>query len=447
MNAITALLRGAGRSMDRPRIDTRPSIVTGVIAFVVLVGLLGSWSEAATIGGAVVAGGRVAVSGHSKSVQHPDGGTIATIAVGNGDSVEEGQVLVTLDPTLVTANLDIARRRLAAALALKARLVAEHRGLVRIDFSLPSLPAAVDAASLPLAPEIAGQQEIFDARQDMLNGGRARLVETLAQIDDQIAGASAQVDAALEQMALIDPQIATKRALIADGLARQSELNALLTSRAEIEGRRAQLISEQARLEAAKRQSEVETQQSERAFREDVATRLSEAEGQIEELLLEIITRQNRLDRMEIRAPVSGLVHELQVSTIGGVVAPGATLLDIVPHGRAAGVEVQVDPTMVDQVHPGQTAELIFPAFDQNETPRLNGKVRTISAAAIEDSRSGMRFYRVEIDVPPEEFDRLGGHTPVPGMPVEAYLATGDRTVLTYLMAPITTHLRRAFRD
>lgn len=434
-------------SAAAPRLDIGRPVRAGVVAVGVLAAVVGGWAGTTAISGAVVASGAATVLGHAKVIQHPDGGTVASIEVENGDAVAAGDVLFTLDPTLVSLNLDIARTRLAAALALKARLEAERAGADEIDFGQPDLPAAVGTRPLELAAEAAGQREIFAARAEVLEGNRARLVEALAQYDEQIAGTEAQRRAAAAQAELLQEQIATQEQLVAQGLARTSQLSDLRGTLADVEGRTAAHGAEIQRLLTAKRDAEIETLQSERGFREEVVTELRQVTGEIEELVLEIVTRQGELDRMVVRAPDAGLVHELALTTVGGVVEPGAVLMQVVPQDRGLAFEVQVDPASIDQVRPGQEAELVLAAFDHNTTPRLEAQVRTVSAAAISDAQSGRSFYRVELAVSDEELARLGAREIVPGMPVEAYLATGDRTVLSYLMQPIRTHLQRAFRE
>lgn len=437
-----------GSATSGPVTGIRGVGLAGAVALITLVGVLGGWAATTVISGAVVASGQTVVEGRSKIVQHQGGGIVASIAVQNGDVVEAGDLLVTLDPTVVALNLDTGRTRLAAALALRARLLAEQSGAETIDFTAPPLPEAVTARPLKTASHEAGQREIFAARAETLRGSRARLVETLSQLDQQIAGFQGQIDAADEQLGYLDAEITVQRSLVDQGLSRQSQMSELQRSRADLAGRRAAHLSEVARLEIAKRDAELVTLQEERALREEVVTTLREVTDEIDELTLQIVTQQAELDRMEIRAPAAGVVHELQITTVGGVVAPGETLLEIVPQGGAAEFEVRVTPASIDQVHPGQTAEIVLPGLDQRETPRLTAQVVTVSAAAIPDPQTGLSFYRVDLSVTPEEIARLpAGSALVPGMPVEAYLQTGDRTVLSYLMQPITSHLRHAFRE
>ena len=430
-----------------PELDLRRPVLAGVTALVLLVVILGGWAATATIGGAVVASGQIAATGFAKEVQHPDGGTVASIEVANGDRVAAGDVVLTLDPTLTALELDIARTRLAGALALQARLLAEQAGSREMDRTLPELPGSVRIDAPVLEAEMAAQSAILAARAGVLDGGRAQLGETLARLDEQRVGVEAQIAALSEQIGLIDAEIGTQQDLVGQGLARQSTMSALLRERAELDGRRAALQSRVAELATQRRDATLATEQAERGHLEQVTTDLRETRGQIEEFVLQIVTGQGQLDRMVVRAPVDGMVHELQPTTIGGVVAPGETLLQIVPETTGGEFEVRVDPASIDEVHVGQETEIILAAFDRNSLAPLRGVVSTVSATAITEPGSRTSFYRVVLTIPPEELARTEGLPLVAGMPVEAYLATGERTVLSYLFGPVITHLRHAMRD
>ena len=423
--------------------DTRRPARTGLIGLVLLLGVFGGWAHFTQISSAVIAGGQAIVHGRPKLVQTLDGGVVQSIAVQNGDIVQEGQLLLQLDPTLLAINLDIARGRLAAALALKARLTAEQLGQTELQFSYPALPFTRPGTTA----EEAGQREIFAARAAVLQGGRAQLAEAQLQLDNQSAGVAGQVTAIRDQMGFLQRDIDNQTTLVAQGLSRQSQLGDLQRNMSQLGGQLAGLEAEQARLINAQRDRELETLQAERSFMEEVVTDLREVTTQVEELTLEIVTRSAQLDRIEIRAPADGIINELQITTIGGVVAPGATILEVVPLGQGMDFELRVDPRAIDSVYQGQMGQVQMSAFDTQSTPKLTAHVTTISAGAVTDPRTGQSFYRVGLEVSADELARLGDVTLMPGMPVEAFLQTGDRSVLTYLLSPIVTHLQRAFRE
>lgn len=427
-----------------PETDLRRPIRSGVVAFALLVGAFGGWSATTEIGGAVVSGGQAVVQGKPQLVQSLDGGIVREIAIRNGDRVEAGQVLLRLDPTLVETNLGIAQSRLADALALRARLEAEQAGLAALEFRYPDLP---------FAPPDTGRQEqaqalIFAARAEVLAGSRAQLGETIGQFEAQIAGIEAQIAAKREQAASVAEDLANMTRLSENGLVRERELNETQRAAADLQGQIASLEAEIAGLRIAMRDAEIATRQEERGFREGVASELREAQAKVDELTLEIVTRSAELDRVEIRSPANGIVHEMEVATVGGVVEAGATLLQVMPLDQGLEFEIRVDPRAIDQVHVGQAAQLVIAPLDPRSTPKLEARVASVSAAAVTEAETGQSYYRVTLAVTPEEIARLGDDvTLAPGMPVEAYLETGNRTVLAYLLHPIASHMQRAFRE
>jgi len=423
--------------------DLRPALRASFWATVVLVGVLGVWAALTSISGAVIASGHVVIQGQARPVQNLDGGVVAKLHVRNGDHVQAGQMLLSLNARLLTTNLDIARGRLADALALQARLSSEQRRLSAPVFDYAPLPFAVPDTTRAEA----GQRQIFVARAQMLQGQRARLTEAQAQFTHQLAGSTGQITAKRDEIALIETEIANQQALVDKGLVRQAQLMDLLRAHAAALGELAALEADHARLQNALRDRELETLQGERSFQEQVVTDLREVTTQVEELTLDILTRSDQLARVDIRAPITGIVHEMQVFDTGEVVAPGATILSLVPSGGALEFDLRVDPRAIDQVVPGQQAEVAISSFDPQSVPRLKATVSTISPDAVTDPGTGRSFYRVTLSVAPKELDRLGTAEPIPGMPVEAYLATTDRTVLTYLVSPLAHHLIRAFRE
>lgn len=427
----------------RPRSDTRRAIMIGVVGLVVMLGVLGGWSVMTVISGAVIASGQTLVQGKPKLVQSLDGGIANLIAVKDGDQVKEGQILLEIDDSLLKTNLDIARNRLAAALALKGRLEAEQSGLDLPIFDYPALP--FDPADI--AREESNQRQIFAARAEIGAGRRARLTETIRQYEARITGTEAQIESKREQLTYIEKDLASVNSLIAKGLARQSQLTDLQRSQSEIQGQIAGLSADLAAMRTAIQDAELETLQSENGFKEEVATDLREVTTQIEELTLEIATRRMQLERTRIHAPIDGTVHELQVTTVGGVITPGATILEIVPLSLGVEFEIRIDPRAIEQVYPGQKAQLMISSLDPRSAPRLKGEVSTISPGVVIDPATGQHYYRASLQVPPQELARLGDISLMPGMPVEAYLETGDRTIMAYLLHPLTTRLQRAFRE
>ena len=437
--------------MKMPDMDLHHPGRAGVLAFLALVGVLGFWAATTLIKGAVIAPGIATVEGRPRIVQTLDGGAVETVFVSDGDQVAAGQVLLRLDPTVITTTLDTAERRLSAAFALRARLLAEQSGLSEIVFSYPALPFALpDTVSVETA-----EREIFAARVAALDDGRAQQVESQQQIDAQIGGVDGQIAAINDQIVLLDRDLVNMQSLVSQGLARQSQMSEMQRNKSSLSGQLAALQSERARLVNARRDVEFLTLRAENAFTEDVVTQLREVTSTIEELILEIVTHRARLARIEVRAPTAGIVHEMQVTTAGEVLGAGATALTIIPSDDDLAFELRVDPRAIDQVYLGQEAQVVLSSFDPQSTPRLIAEVTAISPDTVVDERSGQSFYRIGLTISAEELARLGasdsgpdsGPGIVPGMPIEGYLSTGDRTILAYLLYPITTQLKRAFRE
>ena len=427
----------------KPQLSLRGPMILFALSLALLVGVFGFWAAFTLIGGAVVAPGQIMAQGQAQQIQSLEGGTVTEILVKNGDHVRAGQIMVRFDPTLTRTNLDIAMAKLADALTLQARLRAEEQGLPTPDFT----PAPLPFPAPDLAAQAQAQTHVFVARAAVLRGQRDRLTETLAQYDSQLQGLAAQIAAKQDQITLTKAEIANQDSLLAQGLTRQSTLSDLRRAQADLLGSLAALQADQAKLANAKQDSTLETLQGERTFQEKVSTELSQANSKVQELVLEIITRRDQLTHTDLRAPMDGLVHEVKVATLGGVVAPGATVLEVIPQGQGFSFEVQVDPRGIDQVHQGQVSELALTSFDPRSTPRLIARVSGISPNAVLDPRTGRSFYRVTLTVSAAELTRLKGQELVPGMPVTAYLTTSSRSVLAYLLHPLTAQMDMAFRE
>lgn len=427
-----------------PTTNLRRPILQGVAAVVLLAGIFGGWAGMAQIEGAVVSSGHIAVVGKPQLVQSLDGGIVRDIQVRNGDQVNAGDILLQLDATLVETNLGIARVRLADALALRARLQSEQAGSDVPFFEYPEMPFALPDATA----QEAVQRRIFEARAEVLTGGRAQLHEALRQSESRIEGLEAQIAAKREQAALLEEDLGNARTLNEQGLVAGRELNDITRNVASLGGEIESLEAEIATVRIGMEDARLATLQKEREFRESIATDLRDASAKVDELTLEIITRSAELERTIIRSPSDGMIHEMQVATLGGVIGPRETLLQVMPLDRGLEFELLVDPRSIDQVHPGQPAEIVIAPLDPAATPRLEAEVREVPAAASTDPKTGQAFYRVTLAVSAEQLERLGPDvTLIPGMPVEAFLQTGGRSVLAYLLYPITSQLNRAFRE
>lgn len=427
----------------QPKTGLRLASVLGILAAVAMFASLIAWAQFTLISGAVIAHGVIEVAGKPKLVQHLDGGIVEEIRTEDGRFVEKGEMLVRLDDTLLSANLLIYKTRLAEALANRDRLIAEQSDAKAILFSEGD--RQIDGTDTDIIR--AGQAEVFEARRQLEAGRREQLREKIRQFGNQIEGVEALIAAKERQHSFLAEELSSKSELTAKGLARASELLALQRQEADLLGQIAEHRSELARIKNSIRDTELEILQGRRQIKEQVVTELRDVTTEIEELRQQIMSTEKQLERVAIRAPVSGRVHEMQIATIGGVVPPGGTLMQIIPLDEGLSFRTRVDPAAIDQVFVGQPANIRFPAFNQRSTPELSGIVADVSATSVLDEVTGQSFFWVRLDLAPEELARLGERALVPGMPVEAFLTTEDRTVLSYLTKPFTDQLREAFRE
>ena len=426
-----------------PKISADETLRLGAIGSVALFVIIALWLALTKINGAVVASGKAVVHGNPKSVQSLDGGIVKEILVSDGMQVSSGQILLRFDPTLLKLRRDVLRNRLAAALARQARLEAEFSGQKAVIFG--KLP---DGISNDLFEAYAGgERSVFDARRAVLDGQKAQTDEKRLQLENRISGVDAQLMAVRRQHDSVIEELAGLEELGANGLIPQSQILELQRREADLAGRVATLEADLAEQRNAISEAVLGATQAERTFQESVVGDLQDVRATIEEQTLELARVAADLARTEIRAPVDGIVHEMQVSTVGGVVAPEQEMLKIVPTGQGVDFEVWVHPVSIDSVYPGQTVQLRFPAFDPRRTPSIKGTVQTISPDTITDPATRQSYYAVGVVVSEEEMARLGSVELVPGMPISAFLQTHARSVLSYLVEPISNLLSVAFRE
>lgn len=401
------------------------------------------WMYSTQITSAVIAPGTVVVRGLPKQVQSLDGGVVEEIRVKDGDVVQKGDVLLRLDPSLLQINHEIYRNRLAEIVTREARLDAEYQELETPTFDIDS----PYLNGIDLTQHFNGQREIFVARGEVLSGRKEQLAERILQFGNQISGVEALIKSKQDQLEYVSQELNNLQGLNNEGLIRESELLELQGRESSLLGQIAEHQSELARIHNSIRDTELEILQADREFKEQVVTELRTTTAEREELILQIVTVEKQLERIDILAPTDGIVHELQATTEGGVVAPEATITQIIPLSDGVEFKLRVDPRSIDQVFVGQTAKVIFPAFNQRTTPELFGSVAGISPSSVEDEQTGQSYFRIDLTLTADELARLGDVELIPGMPVEAFLQTGERSVLTYLTEPLVQQLKRAFRE
>ncbi|MDD7908846.1 MULTISPECIES: HlyD family type I secretion periplasmic adaptor subunit [Pseudovibrio] len=433
------------RALEKARASRRKHTWLGLAMVGVLVGGLGGWSAVAEISGAVIASGSVVVEGQPRKVQHQEGGIVGKIYVEEGDRVEAGDLLVRLDDTVVRANLEISSKQLDQLYAREARLNAEWQQLDEVKFPLHL--TARELTSPNAATAVNGERALFEARARALEGRKRQLVEQISQLEEQIKGLEVQRDAKAESIALISDQLADFETLMEKRLVNASQVTAIKRDRAELVGDRGALISQIAQTKEGISERRIQILQLDESFLENVLSELQDTRSQIAQLEEQKTAAEDRLNRIEIISPTSGLVHQLEVNTEGGVVGAGALLMLIVPDTVDLVVETRVRPTDVDQVTIGQEARVRLAALDQRVTPELFATVKHVAPDLTQDEKTGEQYYKVRLEISEDELERLEGQILVPGMPVEGFIRTSSRTVLSYLLKPLRDQIAHALRE
>lgn len=434
------------------RWGVRAPVALGLVALVLLVGGFGSWAVQARIAGAILAPGRVEVDRNRQTVQHPDGGQVAEVATREGAEVGAGDLLIRLDDATLRPELSVVESQLFELIAREARLLAERDDLAALPASTgpgggTDPDADTEDGRAALAAAMAGQRRLFGARLESLLREREQLRQRQSQIDRQIEGIAAQRAALSDQRALIAEELATQEELLARGLAQAARVLSLRREAARLDGEIGALTARAA--EARERATELDTRilTLDSSRREEATAELRDVQARLFELRERRRALRQRLARLDIRAPVAGTVHGLAVSGPGAVIRAADPLLSIVPSGRPLTVTVRISATDIDSVRGGQTARLRLPALDTRSTPELTGRVLSVSADAFTDENTGASYYRGEILPDPGEMAGLGDQSLIPGMPVEAYLTTAERTPMAYLLKPLTDQISRTFRE
>ena len=400
---------------------------------------------AATIdfAGAVVASGRLVVSSNVKKIQHQAGGTVTKIMVEDGDKVKAGDLLIELDPTVAAANLGIVDKGLAEAMARKARLEAERAGFTAIKFPAELLARAGQPEG---AEVIAVETGAFEARRAARDGQRAQLRKKIAELEEQLVGVKAQEDAVRRQITFTQDEVVGLRSLKEKDLVSTDRMSDAERRLAQLDGQLGQLIAGAAQIGAEIAQAELQILQIDQDMRSEASRDLADTGSRINELSERKIAAEDQLRRLDIRAPIDGTIYQLAVHTVGGVVAAGEAIMMIVPENDLLVVEAHIDPTQVDRVHPNQEAVLRFSTLGGRTTPEYFGTLETISPDVVVDQRTGQGFYVARIKLPPEAVTDLGDKM-VPGVPIEVFISTGERTVLSYLVRPLGDQIMHTFRE
>jgi HlyD family secretion protein len=395
------------------RASIRRHIVVGCAVVAFLAVGLGGWATTAEIAGALIAQGSLVVDSNVKKVQHPSGGVVGEVRAHDGDRVKAGDILVRLDETVTRANLAIITKGLTELYARKARLGAERDGAD----SVPTPKQLADKISDPDVQEaLASERKLFELRRSARLGQKDQLQQRIKQLQEQI---TVQIN----------------------------RLTSLEREEARLQGEHGQLIATAAEAKGKIVETELQILQVDQQFTSDVAKELRDTDSKIGEYVERKVTAEDQVKRTDLRAPQDGIVFQSTANTVGGVITAGDPVMLIVPQMDTLLVEAKVEPKDIDQIQFGQPVVLRFSAFNTRTTPEINGAVVRVGADTSTDQRTGQSYYLVRIAMTPEEVAKLGEVKLTPGMPVEAFIQTGNRTMMSYLVKPLHDQLKRAFRE
>jgi HlyD family secretion protein len=425
-------------------VSVKRNLTYGMAAVILLVGGVGGWAATAHLDGAVIAAGNLVVESSSKKVQHPNGGIVGEIHAKDGMKVNAGDLLVKLDETVIRANLQIVSNNLDVFEAQRARLVAERDGAKEITvpdiFKYRLHDPMVQAL-------LRGEQNLFEARAASLKGQQVQLDERAKQLRDEIVGLENQRSAKEAETVIIKDELKGVTELWKKNLVQINRLTSLQREATRIEGDRGQLTAAIATTRGKIAEIEIQKLQLIQNFLTDLLKDLKEAEARINELVERKIAAEDQMRRIDIRAPVTGIVHQLTVHTIGGVIAAGDPIMLVVPQSDVLEVEARVAPQDIDLLHMDQKAIVRFQTFNQRTTPEINGTVTRVGADLTREPQTGQAYYLVRVAVAADEVRRLGNVRLVPGMPVETHIATGSRIAISYFVKPLTDQFSKAFKE
>lgn len=416
----------------------------GFASIIAMFGVFGAWTAMADINGAVIAPATITAETYSKKVQHREGGNISRILVKDGELVQVGQDLVLLDPTETKAELSIIDGQLSELRVKKARLEAQ-----RDDLNAIVLPAEIEKRSAEpnIAQTIAGQQRLLRSIEDTVLGKKNQLKEQIGQLTDQIKGFESQIDSGQRQLVLINQEAINLRKLQKQGLVPVSRVMAMDRETARIDGEQGQLQANRSGSEAKIGEVKLQIIQVGEEVRNQALQELREVDAKISELVGRDVAVAARMAHMSIKAPITGTIYQLNIHTEGGVVAPGETLMMIVPQGDDLVLQAQVTPNDISHVHVGQAASIRFNSFNARVTPEIAGEVSQVAADTTRVDPQTPPFYAIRLTISAKELEKLGSNKLRPGMSAEAFIQTESRSPFSYLIKPLMDQIAHAMRE
>lgn len=418
-------------------------ILVGIVSFVTIV-----FGTLAPMESAAIAHGSVVVLNNRKTVQHLEGGVIHKILVKEGDTVKEGQPLILLNDVAARASLDISERDLLSSRASEARLIALREGKDTLEFDAAITEAAQKDEEL--AKTLRTQQELFASQRE---GARAReevFRQRIEQAKEEISGLSAQMGATDRQLELIEDELSSLETLLAQGLVPKPRVLALQRRQEELRGMRGEYRATIAKARQGINETENELRNERNDFAQKIGLELKDAQDKVSQFSSQGSARQDVVSRSTITSPAGGIVTGLKYHTEGGVITPGSEIMDIVPQNADLVVEAKLQPTDIDSVHADMPARVVLSAYKTRNLPRLDGKVIQVSADAFSEQAGlqSVSYYTVQVSVDSEQIKHLTENVKLsPGMPAEVYIVTGSRSFVSYLFAPLTESMNRAFRE
>jgi HlyD family secretion protein len=431
-------------TLDRSIVSVRRHVTLGFLTILALFGGIGGWAATTDLAGAVLAPGAVVVANNVKKVQHPSGGVVSQILVKNGDAVKAGDVVVRLDETITRASLQVITKQIDELTGRVARLKAERDDAASVVFP-PELVAR--KAEPDVTQIINGEQGLFEAHTSTTRAQKRQLDERVLGLKQEIAGNTAQAESKSKEILLIKKQLEALERLEAQQLVSAEKMMQMRREFTRIEGELAQLTAAAGQSKGKIAEIEIQKLTIDSQGKSDTVKDLREAEGKVIELTERRIAAEDQLRRVDIRSPADGIVDQMTVFTVGGVINTAEPLMVIVPQNDQLVVEAKIAPHDIDQVRSHKQAVIRFPAFNQRTTPSLNGTVASISAELTKEQQTNMQYYIARIKIDDSEMKRLGALELVPGMPAEIQIRTTERSALSYLMKPLQDAFAKSFKE
>lgn len=430
---------------DSPEYYARRSIRLGLWMIVLVFGIFGLWSAFAPLNSAAIASGKVILDSNKKTIQHLEGGIVDAIMIKEGKTVNKGDVLLRLDETTAKARYDLLRKQYLTLKATEARLIAERDDIENITF--PEDLLTIEANDAAAKESLENQRRLFESRQSSVKGKIAVLKQRIEQFKDEIKGLSAQAESNRHQIGFVTQEIDSVAQLVASNNAPRSRLLALQRQKAALEGEYGEAVAGMSRAKQSIGEAEIEIINTSNTFLNQVNEEFKETLTSLSDVEERIRASEDMFTRINILAPITGRITDLQVHTVGGVIKPGEKLMDIIPQDDILIVEAMVQPQDIDVVREGLEASVRLTAYKARFVPPIKGKVANVSADRFDDPQRGLSYYKARVVVDRGELDALKNVELYPGMPTDVLIVTGERTLLQYLFSPIRESFSKSFRE